>query len=113
MSRFAILIVMQHRYRLLFTYILFSLEMLGNLLRPFFLGLAVNDLIKGSYNGLVLLSAVNLGWLILGTIRHRLDNIPYTEQRHSSLNDITRRIELQEEDFGMPNPVSIRVKEVT
>jgi len=51
--------------------------------------------------------------LILGTIRHRLDNIPYTEQRHSSLNDITRRIELQEEDFGMPNPVSIRVKEVT
>ncbi|MBK8142644.1 MAG: hypothetical protein IPK57_17810 [Chitinophagaceae bacterium] len=46
--------------------------MLGNLLRPFFLGLAVDDLIKGSYNGLLLLSAVHLGWLIIGTIRHRL-----------------------------------------
>ncbi|MBK8142270.1 MAG: hypothetical protein IPK57_15760 [Chitinophagaceae bacterium] len=73
--------MMQHRYRLLFTYILFSLEMLGNLLRPFFLGLAVNDLIKGSYNGLVLLSAVHLGWLILGkegiyTMTFWLDKAP-------------------------------------
>ncbi len=80
MSRFAILkqIMLQHRYRLLFTYILFSLEMLGNLLRPFFLGLAVDDLIKGSYKGLVLLSAVHLGWLIIGTIRHRLDTRTYS-----------------------------------
>ena len=80
MSRFAILkqIMLQHRYRLLFTYVLFSLEMLGNLLRPFFLGLAVDDLIKGSYKGLVLLSAVHLGWLIIGTIRHRLDTRTYS-----------------------------------
>jgi ABC-type multidrug transport system fused ATPase/permease subunit len=80
MSRFAVLkqIMLQHRYRLVVTYILFSLEMLGNLLRPFFLGLAVNDLTKGSYKGLVLLSAVHLGWLIIGTIRHRLDTRTYS-----------------------------------
>ena len=38
MSRFAILkhIMNQHRYRLILTYILFSIEMLGNLLRPLF-----------------------------------------------------------------------------
>jgi ABC-type multidrug transport system fused ATPase/permease subunit len=80
MSRFAILrqIMMQHRYRLVLTYILFSLEMLGNLMRPFFLGIAVNDLVKGSYNGLILLSAVHFGWLILGTIRHRLDTRTYS-----------------------------------
>ena len=80
MSRFAILkqIMMQHRYRLVLTYILFSLEMLGNLLRPFFLGLAVNDLIRGSYRGLIILSAVHFGWLIIGTIRHRLDTRTYT-----------------------------------
>ena len=81
MSRFAILrqIMMQHRYRLVFTYILFSLEMLGNLMRPFFLGIAVNDLIKGSYNGLITLSAVHFCWLILGTIRHRLDTRTYAD----------------------------------
>ena len=80
MSRFAVLkqIMMQHRNRLVLTYILFSLEMLGNLLRPFFLGLAVNDLIKGSYQGLILLSAVHLGWLLIGTIRHRLDTRTYS-----------------------------------
>jgi ABC-type multidrug transport system fused ATPase/permease subunit len=70
--------MLQHRYRLVLTYILFSIEMLGNLMRPFFLGLAVNDLIKGSYKGLILLSAVHLGWLIVGTIRHRLDTRTYS-----------------------------------
>jgi len=60
------------------TYILFSLEMLGILLRPFFLGVAINDLIKGSYQGLILLSAVHLGWLLIGTIRHRLDTRTYS-----------------------------------
>ena len=80
MSRFAILrqIMLQHRYRLVFTYILFSLEMLGNLMRPFFLGLAVNDLLKGSYQGLIILSAVHFSWLVIGTIRHRYDTRTYT-----------------------------------
>lgn len=31
-----------------------------------------------------------------------LDTIPYTVQRLSSLHDITRRIEIQEEDLGRP-----------
>jgi ABC-type multidrug transport system fused ATPase/permease subunit len=80
MSRFAILkqIMLQHRYRLLLTYILFSIEMLGNLLRPFFLGVAVNDLMKGSYRGLIILSAVHLCWLGVGIIRHRLDTRTYS-----------------------------------
>ena len=80
MSRFAILkqIMLQHRYRLLVTYFLFSLEMAGNLLRPLFLGIAINDLLKGSYRGVILLSAVHLVWLIIGTIRHRLDTRTYS-----------------------------------
>ncbi len=80
MSRFAVLkqIMLQHRSRLVLTYILFSLEMLGNLLRPFFLGIAINELIRGSYQGLVLLSSVHLGWLLIGTIRHRLDTRTYS-----------------------------------
>ena len=80
MSRFAILrqIMLQHRYRLVITYSLFSLEMLGSLLRPFFLGMALNDLIKGSYQGLIILTAVHFSWLIIGTIRHRLDTRTYS-----------------------------------
>lgn len=80
MSRFAVLkkIMLQHRGRLVLTYLLFSLEMLGSLMRPFFLGVAVNDLMQGSYRGLILLSAVHLGWLLIGVIRHRLDTRTYS-----------------------------------
>jgi ABC-type multidrug transport system fused ATPase/permease subunit len=80
MSRFTVLktIILQHRYRLVWTYILFSIEMLGSLLRPFFLGMAVNDLIKGSYQGLILLTAVHFSWLGIGIIRHRFDTRTYS-----------------------------------
>ena len=47
---------------------LFSLEMLGNLMRFYFFGEAINDLIKGSYRGLIVLTAVHLVYLVIGTI---------------------------------------------
>lgn len=75
MSRFEIIkrLMQKHRFPLLLTYSLFSLEMLGSLLRPFFLGVAVNDLMKGSYHGLIILSVVHISWLIIGTFRHMYD----------------------------------------
>ena len=80
MSRFQILrsLMMKHRYRLVITYILFSLEMLGNLLRFYFFGEAINDLIKGSYRGLIVLTIVHLLYLIIGTIRHMYDTRTYS-----------------------------------
>lgn len=80
MSRFEILkrLMRKHRGSLVLTYILFSLEMLGNLVRPFFLGMAVDDLTKGSYDGLILLCSVHVTWLILGTIRHMYDTRTYS-----------------------------------
>lgn len=80
MSRFELLrkLILRHRGQLLLTYTLFSLEMLGTLMRPFFLGEAVNDLVKGSYHGLIILSAVHVAWLIVGTIRHRYDTRTYS-----------------------------------
>jgi ABC-type multidrug transport system fused ATPase/permease subunit len=80
MSRFEILkrLIRKHRYQLVFTYFLFSVEMLGALLRPFFLGVAVNDLIKGSYQGLILLSIVHGLWIVAGTIRHMYDTRTYS-----------------------------------
>jgi len=71
-------LVVQHKSQLLLTYILFSLEMLGSLLRPYFLGEAVNDLIKGSYHGLIILSVVHLLWIIVGVLRHRYDTRTYS-----------------------------------
>lgn len=80
MSRFEILkkLMQKHRLQLVLTYILFGLEMTGSLLRPFFLGVAINDLIKGSYQGLIILSAVHLGYTVVGTIRHMLDTRTYS-----------------------------------
>ncbi len=80
MSRFGILrrLMKEYRWKLVFTYILFGLEMLGNLLRPFFFGIAVNDLIRGSYDGLILLTAVHFGYIVVGIIRQRFDTRTYT-----------------------------------
>ncbi|QNA46286.1 ABC transporter six-transmembrane domain-containing protein [Lacibacter sediminis] len=72
-------IVKQYKYKLLITYALFAVEMLGLLMRPYFLGEAVNDLIKGSYNGLFYLAGAHLLWVITGTIRHRYDSRTYSE----------------------------------
>jgi ABC-type multidrug transport system fused ATPase/permease subunit len=80
MSRFQILrsLMNKHRSQLVLTYILFSLEMLGGLLRPLFLGIAINDLMKGSYNGLILLSAAHIVTLTVGTLRHMYDTRTYS-----------------------------------
>ena len=69
---------MKHKYQLVFTYSLFSLEMLGNLLRFYFFGEAINDLIKGSYHGLIVLTVVHLAYLIIGTVRHMYDTRTYS-----------------------------------
>jgi ABC-type multidrug transport system fused ATPase/permease subunit len=69
----------QHRAKLSITYILFSIETIGTLMRPLFLGIAVNDLIKGSFNGLIQLSLIHFAWLVIGTIRHRYDTRAFSE----------------------------------
>ncbi len=70
--------MLKHRSQLVFTYILFSLEMLGGLLRPFFLGMAINDLMKGSYEGLIILSVAHIITLSVGTLRHMYDTRTYS-----------------------------------
>lgn len=70
--------MLKHRSQLVFTYILFSLEMLGGLLRPFFLGMAINDLMKGSYEGLIILSVAHVITLSVGTLRHMYDTRTYS-----------------------------------
>ncbi len=80
MSRFQILrtLMMKHKYQLIITYFLFSLEMLGGLFRFYFFGEAINDIIQGSYQGLIVLAVVHFSYLLLGTIRHMYDTRTYT-----------------------------------
>ena len=63
-------VLTEHRYRLALTYVLFALEMLGTLLRPYFLGTAVDGLLAGHYRGLIQLTVVHLLVLAIGTMRH-------------------------------------------
>ncbi len=81
MHQFSVLknTVWEFRYRLALTYTLFSLETFGLLMRPYFLGEAVNDLMKSSYHGLTILVVQHVVWLIIGTIRHRVDTRTYTK----------------------------------
>lgn len=72
-------IIKKHKYKLLLTYSLFAVEMLGLLLRPYFLGEAVNGLIKGSYEGLIYLVGAHLLWVVTGTTRHLYDSRTYSE----------------------------------
>ena len=80
MSNFRVLkqIIVAHKYRLILTYSLFTIEMVGLLLRPFFLGKAIDDLLEGKYTGLIYLGATHFVWLIAGTIRHMYDTRTYT-----------------------------------
>ncbi len=66
-------VLTEYRSKLLLTYSLFGLEMIGSLLRPFLLGAAVDGLLAGHYRGLFLLSAVHVFYLVAGTVRHMYD----------------------------------------
>lgn len=68
----------KHRYQLMITYVLFTIETIGGLLRFYFFGEAVNGIIKGSYKELMVLVAVHLVYLVVGTIRHMYDTRTYT-----------------------------------
>lgn len=80
MARFYILrnLFSKHKYQLIVTYVLFTIETIGGLLRFYFFGEAVNDIIKGSYYGLIILAAVHLVYLSVGTIRHMYDTRTYS-----------------------------------
>ena len=71
-------IILKYKFKLLLTYSIFGLEMLANLLRPFFLGEAVNGILAGSYNGLIYLGLVHIAYMVFGTIRHMYDTRTYT-----------------------------------
>ncbi len=77
-------IIVSNKKRLFVTYFLFSVEMAAALLKPYFLGEAVNDLLQGGYKILLVFLLVHLAWLVVGMLRMRYDTRTYT----SIYNDI-------------------------
>jgi ABC-type multidrug transport system fused ATPase/permease subunit len=71
-------IVVDNKKRLAITYFLFSLEMVGALLKPYFLGEAVNDLLKGGYRMLIVFLLAHVAWVVVGMLRMRYDTRTYT-----------------------------------
>jgi len=71
--------------------------MIGALLRPYFLGEAVNGLLKNSYRGLIVLSIVHVSWLTVGVIRRRVDTRTYSAIYTSLVTKfLTKRIKTTE-----------------
>jgi len=85
-------IFLQHKYQLLLANVLFGLEMLGLLLRPYFLGEAVNGLIQHSYRGLLWLAGAQLLWLSVGTVRHMYGTRTYSAIYTSVVTGMLRRV---------------------
>lgn len=71
-------IIFKNKYKLLVTYMLFSLEMCGSLLKPFFIGKAVNDLLVGKFDSLIIFIILHFAWMIIGFIRMRYDTRTYS-----------------------------------
>lgn len=94
MGRIAVLkrIFLKHKYQLLLTNSLFAIEMLGLLLRPYFLGEAVNDLINHSYRGLYWLAGSQFIWLCIGTVRHMYDTRTYSAIYTSLVTQMLTRV---------------------
>ncbi len=79
------------RGRLTLTYSLFALEMTASLLRPFFLGRAIDGLLSQSYRGLVELSLAHLVFLIIGSVRHMFDTRTFTAVYRSFVTRLMTR----------------------
>ncbi len=69
---------LRHRWTISATYVLTGLENLFNLLYPFATGLAINDLLNNSYNGLSIFLCTWVAHLVLGVLRQRYDTRVFT-----------------------------------
>lgn len=67
-----------YRGRLLTTYALFNVENLFRLAQPFVLGLAIDDLLRGRWTGLVLFVVQHLGHMFIGLLRKMYDTRVFT-----------------------------------
>lgn len=81
-------IYQQNKFRLFVVYALNILEESAYLAVPAASGMLIDSFLNGTTNGIVIFSAVYLGWNILGVLRKALDTISFTK----IYNDVTIKI---------------------
>lgn len=72
-------IVSRFRLKISLTFSLVVIESLLGILYPLFIGLAINDLIEGSYSGILKLAALGFLSLVIGSIRRFYDTRAYAK----------------------------------
>lgn len=87
-----------HRARILLTYGLTLLENAFNLLYPFATGLAINGLLAGRYDGLLLFGGLWLAHTAAGVARQRLDTRTFTR----IYAEVATRVVLEQDRQGLP-----------
>jgi hypothetical protein len=87
-------VLLEFRRRLLGAYALLAIEMFAGLLRPYFLGRAVDDLLAGHWRGLIQLSAVHLAYLLVGTVRHMVDTRTFTAIYTTFVTGLLARVDV-------------------
>ncbi|MFY0256411.1 ABC transporter six-transmembrane domain-containing protein [Chitinophaga sp. 30R24] len=68
----------RYRKKIVFTYLLFTVEFTLFLLAPFALGVAIDSLLKGSYNGIYILIGQHLTHLFVSRARRLYDTRTFT-----------------------------------
>lgn len=71
-------LILRFKWRISLTFLLVILEALLGILYPLLIGLAINDLLEGRYDGIVHLGILGGGSLIIGSLRRFYDTRVYS-----------------------------------
>lgn len=72
-------LILRFKWRISFTFLLVIVESLLAVFYPLLIGLAINDLLEGSYQGSILLGSLGVASLIIGTLRRFYDTRVYSK----------------------------------
>lgn len=87
-----------HRWRILLTYLLFCIESSLRLAQPLVIGLAINDLLQGSYRGMWWFLGQHLAHLTTGTLRQMYDTRTFSQIYTGLASDLV----LRQRQLGVP-----------
>lgn len=113
MKDFSIIsIFKQYKLKISLTFLLLVLENVAKVLQPLVLGIAINDLISGSNEGLWYFSGLYIAGFIIGTIRRYYDTRAYTSIYTNVASDIAKIQNEKNIDISTIGARSALVKEL-
>jgi ABC-type multidrug transport system fused ATPase/permease subunit len=107
-------ILFENKFKLIVTYILFTLEMIGALFKPYFIGQAVNDLMISSYKSFYIFLGLHLMWALVGMLRLRYDTRTYSTIYNSiMLKFLSEKTDKAQQDVSKLSAHSTLTRELT